>query len=283
MAKGDLPGVFGELELASGGGFVAGRPADDALLSLLASMACSDGAVHANELAFLKLVRKDLPADAVETWVKTHARPLDLPDLALRITTPDDRWKTLRFAARMAWKDGEIASSEQRFLRDLAAALSLPASAVDRVLREMRPDDGGTFTAERILRALLDVHWDSVQLASGALVSEDLVGVSPPRVDVVARVGLEKVEVMALCTDGLVARFQEGPAFLPWSDLVTYTRERGLGESLRLHTEDGRRYTLVDSRLAGLALVLDRLLDRNRSERDGKATPPPKIDTLRGD
>jgi DnaJ-domain-containing protein 1 len=273
-----------DLELASGGGFVAGRAADEALLSLLASMACSDGAVHRNELQFLSSIRRDLSLEALEAWVKTQARPPDLPSLRQAITSPDDRWKTLRFAARMAWKDGEIASSEQEFLRKLSAALELPVGAVDRVLSEMRPDDGEMYTAERILRALLDVHWDSVQLASGALVSEDLVGVAPPSVEVVARVGLEKVEVMALCTGGLVARFQEGPGFLPWPELVTYTRERGLGEALRLHTEDGRSYTLVDSRLAGLALVLDRLMDREEARHgDPKGATPPKIDTLRGE
>lgn len=275
-----MPKLVDNLELASGGGFVPGRAADDAMLSLLASMACSDGAVHRNELAFLSRIRRDLPASELEAWVQTHSRPLDLSSLSTAIEDPDDRWKTLRFAARMAWKDGEIASGEVAFLRKLAAALTLPGAAVDRVLREMRPDDGQTFTAERILRALLDVHWDSVQLASGALVSEDLVGVAPPTVEVVARVGLEKVEVMALCTSGLVARFHEGTAFLPWPELVTYTRERGLGEALRLHTEDGRSYALVDSRLAGLALVLDRLLDRSGQRERGT---PPKIDTLRGE
>lgn len=277
-----MPKLVENLELTSGGGFVSGRPADDALLSLLASMAVSDGTVHSKELDFLTNVRRDLPdRAAVEAWAKAQVRPSDLSQLSLRITTPDDRWKTLRFAARMAWKDGEIAASEQKFLRELAEALTLPPAAVTRVLREMQPDDGRTFTAERILRTLLDVHWDSVQLASGVLVSDDLIGISPPRIEVVARVGLEKVEVLALCTEGLVARFQEGPAFLPWKDLVTYTRERGLGEALRLHTEDGRHYTLVDQRLAGLAIVLDRLFDRDGANRE--ATPAPKIDTLRGD
>jgi DnaJ-domain-containing protein 1 len=278
-----MPKLVDDLELASGGGLVPGRPADDALLTLLASMACSDGAVHRNELAFLSVLRRDLDGDALERWVRGHARPLDLAALSNAIDSPDDRWKTLRFAARMAWKDGELAASEQAFLRKLAAALTLPAAAVDRVLSEMRPDDGKTFTAERILHALLDTQWHSVQLASGALVSEDLVGVSPPRLDVVARVGLEKVEVMALCTAGLVARFQEGPSFLPWPELVTYTRSRGLGEALRLHTEDGRSHTLVDARLAGLALVLDRLFDRSEGNAERDRAAGPKIDTLRGD
>jgi uncharacterized tellurite resistance protein B-like protein len=280
-----MPKLVDNLTLAPGGGLVPGRAADDALLSLLASMACSDGTVHDKELEFLQLVRKDLPdREAVERWARTHAgqgRPKDLSQLSMRILTPDDRWKTLRFAARMAWKDGEIAGSEQQFLRDLSNALSLPEMAVDRVLREMQPDDGQRFTAERILRTLLDVHWDAVQLASGNLVSEDLLGVSPPRLEVVARVGLEKVEVMALTTQGLVARFQEGPSFLPWHELVTYTRQRGLGEGLKLHTEDGRSFTLVDQRLAGLALVLDRLLDEERNQPRDQSTL--KIDTLRGD
>jgi hypothetical protein len=126
----------------------------------------------------------------------------------------------------------------------------------------------------------MDVHWDAVQLASGALCSEDLVAVTPATTEVVARVGLERVEVMGLCTDGLVARFQEGAAFLAWSELVTYTRERGLGPALKLHTEDGRSWALVDQRLSGVSTLLDRLLDLD----EGKPrTNRPKIDTLRGD
>ena len=178
----------------------------------------------------------------------------------------------------MAWKDGELAAEERRDLSALSQALRLPPGAVDRVLREMSPDDGKRFTSERILRTLMDVHWDAVQLAAGTLVSDDLIAVSPEGVEVVARVGLEKVEVMALCTDGVVARFQEGAAFIAWNDLVTYTRERGLGEALVLHTEDGRHFTLVDRRLSGLAMLLDRLLDLDGDRRRGQA---PKIDTLR--
>ena len=277
-----MPQVDDTLELRAGSELEAGRPADDALLVLLASMACSDGEVHDKELDFLVKVRRDLGSrEAVRSWALSAAQPLDPAALAKAITSPDDRWKTLRFAARMAWKDGELADEERRDLDALAAALSLPPMAVDRVLREMSPDDGNRFTAERILRTLMDIHWDAVQLASGALCSEDLHAAVPPTAEVVARVGLEKVEVMALCTEGLVARFQEGAAFLAWGELVTYTRGRGLGSSVQLHTEDGRSYTLVDQRLSGLCMLLDRLLDLDGKRRE--ASEAPKIDTLRGE
>ncbi len=248
-------------------------------MRLLASMACSDGEVHDRELDFLVKIRPDLGSrDAVARWTVAQARPVDLRQLATIITRPDDQWKALRYAARMAWKDGELAQEERRHLESLAYALSLPAGAVERVLREMSPDDGKRFTAERILRTLMDVHWDAVQLAGGQLASPDLQQVSPLHVEVVARVGLEKVEVMGLCTQGVVARFREGAAFVPWGDLVTYTHAHGLGEALCLHTEDGRQLTLVDQRLSGLAMLLDRLLDLDGDRRQAQAV---QIDTLR--
>ena len=278
-----MPTIDASLELRPGADLVPGRPADDLLLSMLVSVASSDGALHDQELDLLVKLRPDLPdRAAVAAWAASASRPIDAAGLRGAIPSPDDRWKTLRFAARMAWKDGALTEVENRFLERLATALELPASAVGRVGREMMPDDGKRFTAERILRTLMDVHWDAVQLAAGALVSEDLQAALPPAADIVARVGLEKVEVMAICTTGIIGRFQEGAAFLPWSELVTYTRVRGLGEALRLHTEEGRAYTLVDERMSGLAPVLDRLLDLHGG---GSRSPGggPRIDTLRGE
>ncbi len=274
-----MPRVHDNLELKAGSALDPRRPSDEALLTLLVSMAFSDGDVHPDELAFLAKLRPDLPDLAsVQAWARSAARPLDVAELTRAIADPDDQWKALRFAARMAWKDGRLAVEERQELQVLARVLALPDGAVDRVLREMQPDDGHRFTADRILRTLMDVHWDAVQLASGALVSDDLRAAMPSMAEVVARVGLEKVEVMALCTEGIVARFQEGPAFVRWSDLVTYTRARGIGEALKLHTEDGRQFTLVDQRLSGIATLFDRLLSE-----DERPTPTssPRIDTLR--
>jgi hypothetical protein len=94
----------------------------------------------------------------------------------------------------------------------------------------------------------------------------------------VCRVGLENVEMLAVFDHGVVARFREGISFLPWDDIVTYTRGFGLGTSVQLHTEDGQRHTLVDSRLSGIAVLLDRLfgLEREKGE-------PPVVELMRGD
>ncbi|MCB9683810.1 MAG: TerB family tellurite resistance protein [Alphaproteobacteria bacterium] len=269
-----------QVDLAPGGE-APHTPADDALAVLLASMACSDGTIHQSEVEFLRKVRRDLPDDAaIEAWALSCSGPIDLQGLAAKMRSVDDRWKALRFAARMAWKDAHLADEEQAFLIRLAQALGLTPLAVDRVLREMSPDEGDRFTADRILKVVLEAHWDAVQLASGALCSEDLISVTPPRAEVVARVGLDKVEVMALCTEGLAARFQDGPQFIAWSELVTYTRSSHIGEALVLHTEDDRRFALVDQRLAGLAIVLDHLLDRHGKPRADNA---PVVKMLRGD
>ncbi len=267
------------VDLEAGAALTPGRPADDALLGLLASMACSDGSVHEAELDFLVKVRPDLARDQVRAWALEHAAPIDPRAVAAVVTDADDRWKTLRFVARMAWKDGELADEEKELVVALADAMGLGPRAVDQVLREMAPDDGRRFTSDRMLRMLMDVHWDAVQLAGGTLVSDDLLAVMPAGSELVARVGLDRVEVMALTTGGIVGRFQQGAAFIGWDELVTYTRSFGLGASVSLHTEDGRTYSLVDSRLSGIGPLLDRLLE-SRGEPRGEA---PRVETRRGE
>lgn len=270
-----------ELTAAGGSRLVSGNPADDALMRLLAHMVVSDGVIHPGELDFLSQVMPNMSQPQLESWAREHGGgQLDVDALAESIRDPDSQWKSLRFAARMAWKDGELAEEERMLLENLANAMDMPGGAVDRVLAEMAPDDGNRFTAERILKCLVEIHWDSVQLASGDLVSDDLKAVLPPGHEVVARVGVDRVEVLALCTGGILGRFQEGAAFLTWGEIVTYTRSFGLGASVLLHTEDGRSYALVDSRMSGLAMALDRMLgdDERRS-----AGALPNIKHVRGD
>ena len=84
--------------------------------------------------------------------------------------------------------------------------------------------------------------------------------------ELVARFGVEQVEVAAVFEEGLAANFLEGSNFVAWSELVAYTRVSTLGASLQLHTESGRTWTLVDTRMRGLSLLLDRLFGQKRKE-----------------
>jgi hypothetical protein len=271
-----------ELKAAARSALDEQEPADAALLSLLAFMACSDGEVHDHEVDFLAKVLPGRPRDDLSEWALEYAAAttLDLDYLVTSIKLVDDRWRCLRFAARMAWKDGEIADDERMLLASIANKFEMPKGAVDRVLREMAPsEDGGVYTPARIIGMLQSVKWEAVQLAGGGLVSDDLIAVRPTDAKVVARVGLDKVEVMALCTTGVVGRFQQGPAFVKWGDIVSYTRDFQLGSSLRLHMEDASSLDVVDSRMGALALVLDRLFDGSERE----AVPAPTFEKLRGE
>ena len=102
-----------QLEGHSAGALVPGRPGDDALLRVLAHMVVSDGVVHAGELGFLARVMPGKQGDELEQWAReAGAGELDVAAIAGEITDPDQQWKCLRFTARMAWKDGELADEE---------------------------------------------------------------------------------------------------------------------------------------------------------------------------
>ncbi len=263
------------LELSPVGTLESGDSGDEALLALLAYMASSDGEVHDHELAFLQRILPGRDRDSLRAWAMEHvsASELDVDYVVGSIRPIDEQWKCLRYAARMAWKDGTVTDDERELLTRLAEGFGLPAGAVDRVLRETRVRDSARLDRDLILRAVQAPRWESVQLAGGQLVSEDLIAVLPLGADLVARVGVDRVEVMAMCTTGLVGRFAEGPAFLPWDDLVSYTRSFAIGQAITLHSEDGSSYTVVDSRMGGLALVIDRLVSHGAPE---ESTPEPK-------
>lgn len=241
-----------------------GNPADDALLALLVHMAFSDGVLDEDELNFLRKVLPGREDGELRAWVESEARkPLDFESLKSGLPTVDERWRCLRFAACMAWKDSVLADEERDMLNRLAEAFELPKGAVDRTLADTSPAKR-ELSEEAILDALQSMNWAAVQLVGGDLVSPDLKDLIPENADFVARVGLDDVEVMAFFTQGLVARFRQGAAFVYWSELITYSRSFGLGSSVELHTEDGRTWTLVDSRLSGLCMLLERLFGESR-------------------
>ena len=109
------------LEAAPGGALSPGNPADDAMLRLLAHMVVSDGVVHQGELGFLSrlLPGKSLPE--LEMWAREKgAGALDVEAIARALVDPDLQWKCLRFAARMAWKDGSVAEDEKQLMEQQA-------------------------------------------------------------------------------------------------------------------------------------------------------------------
>jgi hypothetical protein len=241
-----------------------GNPADDALLCLLVQVAFSDGALDDEELEFLQKVLPGVEDEELREWVEAEAqKSIDFELLAKSLPTVDERWKCLRFAACMAWKDQVLADEERELLDALAVAFGLPSGAVERTLADTAPEKR-VLSERDILDALQSLNWSAVQLVSGEIVSPDLQELIPEEADFVARVGLDDVEVMAFYRQGLVARFRQGAAFVKWSELVTYSRSFGLGSSVELHTENGRTWTLVDSRLSGLCMLLERLFGEAR-------------------
>lgn len=256
-----------------------GEPAADAILHLLAHMANSDGVLHEGELAFLASILPGRTPEALRRWVReVGSEPPLMEEVAEAIHDDDMRWTCLRFTARMAWKDGELQDEERTFLEELGRTLGLPTFAVDRVLREMEPSTA-RFTTERIIDAIKSVKWNAVKIASGPIASADLAAVALPGDVCVCRIGLDKVEVIGVYESGLSARFLEGPCFLSWSEIVSYNRGFGLGSAVRLLTEGGVAYNLVDARLTGLCMVLDLLLGGDERPQGEK----PKVELVIGE
>lgn len=244
-----------------GGGKIrpGAHPSDDAVLECLARIAFSGGVIDDAELAMVSQV-VDLPADAARTWIEqTLQHPADFDALSEALDTDDRRWTALRFVARMAWKDGELAPAERTFLQELATACDLGDSAMERVLREMAGPPSARLHADALRQIIDDLHWDAAQFAEGPVASGDLVPEVPDGATPVGRIGVDQAEVLGIYEEGLVARFLEGPAFLPWSAIIDCSRGAGLESSVRIHTEDGTTRSLVDARLGAIALLIDRL------------------------
>ncbi len=260
-------------------GLNLGDPADDALIALLAHVAFADGVVDDHELAFLEKVLPGRDREALRAWAaEAGTIPLDLDLVAEVVPDPEQRWACLRFAARMAAKDGVIADAERELLASLVEALALPSEALPRVLAELSGNARKGVSHDVLADAVRSFPWRAVQHGAGVMRSE-LGKLLPPGSQVLHRVGLDNVEVLGFTAEGVVARFLEGNAFIPWDDIVTYTRVPTLGASLQIVTESGRRWTLVDHRLNGLGALFDRLYGTPRPARPAAA---PKIEQVRG-
>jgi tellurite resistance protein len=237
----------------------ATRPADAALLALLAAVAFADGEVDDDEVQFLKRVLPGRTDAALRQWAKAAgARPLKLEAIARALPSMEERWRALRFTVRMAWKDGTLHAGEKDLLEQLCVALEMPPDALARALAELSGRGAATVDPQRIVAQFKELKWDSIDWAEGPVLGPLRKHVPAGCVGVL-RVGVDGIEVMGFYREGILASFREGDAFLPWKDIVTFTRAATLGAAVELHTEDGRRYSLPDFRLAGIGQLLDRL------------------------
>lgn len=253
---------------------------DRLLLDLLGHVAAADGVLTDTELLFLHRVKPGHDSTSIKTWVKGLVeRPLDVRALAKAITRREDRIRALRFAIRMAWKDGDVGAEERQLLYRAAKAFDLPNVIVDDLARDMVGRTTNEIDSERLLTALVETTWRGAKSRSGELSSNALRAVVPDGSRPLARVLLsDRGESLAFFNDGIAGMFQEGPGYLRWRDMVCYTRYPILGAAVEFVTEDGQSWHLVDARLAVVCTILDAIFGQDRVRPQGV---PPRIDVLR--
>lgn len=251
-----------------------------ALVSLLSHIAAVHGGVDDDELAFLSRLVPDQDPDALREKAASVAdEPLDLAGLRKAWPSVEDRYAGLSFAVRMAWKDGDVQDEERELLEQLRVGLELPEGAVDREVQAMAGQGGGA-SAGDLLSIVQSITWHAVELEDEAPESAALNALAGNAAGI-ARVLVDDQEVMGLYDSGVVAPFREGLTMLRWADIVTYSRVPTVAASIVLRTEDGATWTLVDRRLAGLSLVLDRLFAKDApAKKPGSA---PVVVQLRGE
>lgn len=230
----------------------------DAVLSLLAHVAFADGTFQADEFTLLQQLVPRMPSNELRTWVEeTVKRPFDAEATSKALGSEQQRWKALRFAARMAWTDRVLESHEMAFLVELAAAFELPPDAVENVLDVMVGRGNGEVGDAGVRAALIGMIWEELDFNPGHPRSA-LARVAPDE-GAVGVLYAEGMECLALFPSGLAGGFREGDAFVGWSDIESYNRVPVFGAAVRLELRDGRDLTLVDVRLRPIAGFLDRL------------------------
>lgn len=242
-----------------GGGLNLDDQADAALLALVARVAFSDNDLDDAELAFLsRLVPRRDPAQLAH-WVRAvSAKDLDYAAVRAALPSPEDRWKALRFAARMAWKDGAFDGGELRYLSHLAVQLELGESAADRVLEDVQVAPSGELAPEAVAAALGDTAWSVIEVMASNPESGELVACAPDGAELIHALSLDGEAIIVLFTTGMSACFAEGTSFVRWSDIAAYSRVSTFRASVEIFLEDGSTRTLVDSRLRALTFLLDR-------------------------
>ncbi|MCB9676773.1 MAG: TerB family tellurite resistance protein [Alphaproteobacteria bacterium] len=236
------------------------HPHDEPLLALLVQMAYSDGIVQDDELALLSRIRPDLDVAGVMEWAAGVAeRTFDPRVLAAAITSPADRWTTLRLATRMVCMDGDVADEEVGILRDLAEVFDLDDEAPDRAVAEVVAQ-GGPIARERVSASLRNMMWDRVEPTRDEPEVE-LEGVAPEDATHVCTMKIEDEEVAALYFEGLLALFEGGPKFVRWDEIRTYTRVPVPGASFHLHTNRDH-LKMSDPRMRDVGRLLDYIYGR---------------------
>lgn len=231
------------------------------VLTLLIAVAGSDGIAQEDEIVLLLQLQPRRTRDELVARVaEVAANPPDLDALARALPGADDRWRALRFAARMAWTDRFLASKEKLFLVQVGAAFGLPLDAVETVLDEMIGQARAGVDAVDVWAAINGMAWEELEFRTGHPRSA-LAEVAPdePAIGVLSAEGVEGV---ALFPSGIAAGFREGDAFVSWAGIASYSRIPVFGAAVRLETRDGRMLTLVDVRLRAIAAFLDRIYAR---------------------
>lgn len=245
-----------------------GDPADPAIWALMVGLALGDGRVTRDERALLRRIRPDLGDAALDAWVRdTAAGGIDWAALRAVSTDGDVALDLLRLAARMVALDGDVADSELGRMGELARHLGLPETAPRGALSEVVAT-GGAVEVATVKEALRSMWWD-VLLPSRDPLESDLAEVVPPGATFLCSIRLGEEEVAALFAEGLLGRWDDGPAFVAWSDIAGYTRVPVPGATFHLRTRGvDRDHTMNDPRLRDVGALLDLVHGRQPHHRD---------------
>ena len=234
------------------------HPSDGPLFTILIHMACSDGVIQAPELDLMQALMPDKSrAQLLELAATIAAQPLEPDDLHDELFEDDERLGALRFAVRMAWADRILEDHERVMLMHLAAGLDLSREQVEQTLAQTIGEPDGDVDPARLAAAISDMEWQDVDVEAPE--TSELAAVMPKGTQIIAVLQLDGKEEVALCSEGLAARFKEGEMFILWSELASYSRVPIFGAAVRLSTNDEAVKTIPDPRLRVIGTLLDKL------------------------